>query len=190
MFSLTNIIGFAGVAANTVWPVFRGRTAMLLVQTAGATAFGVHYLLIGAHTAALLMLVAGLQALAAIPLGTRPGFRLVYLATIPAIAAIMAFSWQGVASLFASLGMATISLGRYQTRIIPFRALLVACVPFWIVHNILVWSVPGLVSDALSMTSGLSMLVVTMRQERAVAAVILPTSSSPTYNEASPQPGD
>ncbi len=128
--------------------------------------------------------------MAAIPLGTRPGFRLVYLATIPAIAAIMALSWQGPASLFASLGLATISFGRYQTRIIPFRALLVACVPFWIVHNILVWSVPGLVSDALSMTSGLSMLIVTIRQERAIVGAALPSSSPPTYNAGSTQPGD
>ena len=65
---------------------------MLLMQAGGAAAFGVHYLLIGANTAALLLLVAGLQALAAIPLGTRAGFRLVYLATIPAIAVIMAFA--------------------------------------------------------------------------------------------------
>ncbi|MFT4603568.1 MAG: hypothetical protein ACI9W4_000283 [Rhodothermales bacterium] len=153
---------------------------MLLVQAAGAMAFGVHYLLIGAHTAALLLLIAGLQALAAIPLGTRPGFRLVYLATVPAIAAVMAFSWQGPASLFASLGLAMISLGRYQTKTVPFRAFLVACVPFWIVHNLMVWSVPGLFSDALSMTSGLAMLIVTIRQERAIAGLALPTSSPPT----------
>ena len=163
---------------------------MLLMQAGGAAAFGVHYLLIGANTAALLLLVAGLQALAAIPLGTRAGFRLVYLATIPAIAVIMALSWQGPASLFASLGLATISLGRYQTRIIPFRALLVACVPFWIVHNVLVWSVPGLFSDALSMTSGLSMLLVTMREERATAGLPLTTSSDPAYTDHQTQTGD
>ncbi|NNE69043.1 MAG: YgjV family protein, partial [Rhodothermales bacterium] len=118
------MIGFAGVGANTLWPVFRGRTTMLLIQTLGAAAFATHYLLIGADTAATLLVVAGLQALAAIPLGTRASFRLVYLATIPLIALIMAWSWQGLPSVFASLGLATISLGRYQTRIIPFRALL------------------------------------------------------------------
>jgi hypothetical protein len=184
------MIGFAGVAANTVWPLFRSRTTMLLAQAGGAAAFGVHYFLLEAHTAALLLLVAGLQAVAAIPLGTRSGFRLVYLATIPAIAAIMAFSWQGPASLFASLGLATISLGRYQTRIIPFRALLVACVPFWIVHNFLVWSVPGLVSDALSMSAGLWMLWITIKEERALQHPPLAVTSAPTYTEASTKPGD
>ena len=91
---------------------------------------------------------------------------MVYLTTIPVIGAIMAFSWHGVASLFASLGLAIISLGRYQTSVIRFRALLVACVPFWAVHNLIVWSVPGLVSDALSFSSGLYMLVVTLREQR------------------------
>lgn len=143
---------------------------MLLVQALGATAFATHYVLIGANTAAMLLVVAGLQAVAAIPLGTRKGFRLVYLATIPVIAIIMAVSWQGVPSIFASLGLATISLGRYQTRIIPFRGLLVACVPFWVVHNLLVGSVPGLVSDALSMASGLIMLARTVQEEKTALA--------------------
>lgn len=139
---------------------------MLLVQALGASAFATHYVLIGAETAAMLLVVAGLQAVLAIPLGTRKGFRLVYLATIPVIGIIMALSWQGLPSVFASLGLATISLGRYQTRIIPFRGLLVACVPFWVVHNLLVGSIPGLVSDALSMSSGLIMLARTVQEEK------------------------
>ena len=165
-----DIIGFLGVATNTVWPLFRGRTTMLVVQALGAAAFGLHYVLIGADTAAVLLVVAGLQALAAIPLGRKEAFRHIYLATIPIIAVIMALSWHGIPSLFASLGLATISLGRYQTNVLRFRFLLLACIPFWTVHNILVWSIPGLVSDAMSFASGLWMLLVTLREERRLAA--------------------
>ncbi|MBO6575088.1 MAG: YgjV family protein [Rhodothermales bacterium] len=162
----SDIIGFIGVAANVGWPFFRSRTWMLLGQAFGAFLFALHYALISAPTAALLLTTAGLQALLAIPLGDRSNFRLLYLATIPVIGGIMAFSWTGVESLFASLGLALISLGRYQLKVIPFRALLVACIPMWLVHNLIVGSVPGLVSDALSFSSGLWMLIVTIRQER------------------------
>ncbi|NNE70105.1 MAG: hypothetical protein HKN29_07035, partial [Rhodothermales bacterium] len=66
--------------------------------------------------------------------------------------------------------LSTINLSSYQTSNNTKKKYLVACVPFWVVHNILVASVPGLVSDALSMSSGLLMLVRTVREERILAA--------------------
>ena len=167
-FDLASLLGYSGVLCNIVWPLFRGRTTMLIVQGLGAVGFALHYLFLGAETASLLLTMAALQAFVAIPLGKRAGFRVVYLATIPAIALIMALSWHGTASLFASLGLATISLGRYQLDVVRFRALLVACIPFWVVHNLIVWSVPGLMSDATSFAAGAWMLAVTMREERAI----------------------
>jgi hypothetical protein len=47
----------------------------------------VHYAGIGALTGGVMALLAGAQALAAIPLGSRPGFRFVYLLTLPLIVA-------------------------------------------------------------------------------------------------------
>jgi Bacterial inner membrane protein len=169
MFSLASIIGYLGVATNTVWPFFRTRAVMLSLQALGAFLFAVHFGLLGANTAMLLMVAAGLQALVAIPLEDRPGFRRIYLATLPVIAVLMMLSWQGLASLFAALGMATISLGRYQVNLIHFRILLVGCVPFWTVHNVMVWSVPGLISDALTISTGLWGLYLAVRRDREAA---------------------
>jgi inner membrane protein len=163
-FSFAAIVGYLGAATNMVWPVFRTRRAMLLAQVAGALLFAIHFFLIGATTASILLTVAGLQALVAIPLGSNPRFRTVYLATVPVIAGIMLYSWQGLPSLFASLGLATISIGRYQLKIIPFRFLLVACIPFWIAHNLMVGSIPGLISDAVSISVGTWMLVLAVRE--------------------------
>jgi hypothetical protein len=148
-------LGLAGIALNVTWPLLRGRAAMLGTQALAGLFFLAHYALIGAWTGGIVNGLAALQALAAIPLGRRPGFRIVYLLTIPLIAGVLALSWQGLSSLFAALGMAGISLGRYQTRVLPFRVILVATVPFWTVHNLLVGSLPGLLSDVLVTASSL-----------------------------------
>lgn len=152
---LTLALGAAGIALNFAWPLLRGRKAMLAAQAVAGLFFLAHYWTIGAWTGGLVNGLAALQALAAVPLGERPGFRLVYLATLPAIALALAFSWQGWPSLCAALGMAGISLGRYQLRQMPFRVVLVSTIPFWTAHNLLVGSLPGLLSDLLVTSASL-----------------------------------
>lgn len=165
---LPNALGLFGVACNVGWPFLRGRTAMLWGQTVGCAAFALHYLLLDAYTGSLMATLAGLQAVLAIPLGHDPRFRLGYLATLPIIAVAMTFSWMGIASAFVAVAMGVTSVGRYQTREVPFRALMLACVPFWSVHNVIVGSMPGLLSDALSFAAGAWMLRVTVRRLRAI----------------------
>ncbi len=165
---LPNLLGFSGVALNVLWPFLRGRTAMLWGQALGAFLFGLHYVLVGAYTGSIMATLAGLQAVLAIPLGTRPGFRKIYLGMLPVIALGLALSWQGWPSVFASIAMAVTSIGRYQTEVLRFRALLLACVPFWTGHNLIVGSIPGLSSDALTIASGGYMLWWTWKQQRLV----------------------
>jgi hypothetical protein len=142
-------MGLSGVALNVLWPQVKGRATMLAIQAVSGVCFLAHYALIGATTGSLMNLLAALQALAAIPLGTRPGFRVVYLLTLPAIALALAFSWTGWPSVMAALGMAGIALGRYQLSVLPFRIILMVTIPFWVAHNLGVGSLPGLLSDTL-----------------------------------------
>jgi hypothetical protein len=114
--------------------------------------------MIGATTGASMTALACLQALAAIPLGTRPGFRIVYLAILPVIAAAMLASWHGLPSFFAALGLALTSVGRYQLDAGRFRTLILSSIPAWSAHNLLVGSVPGLCSDAMTLASGVWMM--------------------------------
>ncbi len=165
---LPNALGLFGVACNVGWPFLRGRSAMLWGQTVGCVAFALHYLLLGAHTGSLMAALAGLQAVLAIPLGRDPRFRVIYLATLPVIAAAMVLSWMGIASAFVAVAMGVTSVGRYQTNEVPFRAMMLACIPFWSAHNVIVGSIPGLLSDALSFAAGAWMLWVTVRRLRAV----------------------
>ena len=80
---------------NIIWPLFRSRTGMLLGQCGVSVFFGAHYLLTDAETGAFMNMLALVQALLAIPLGQRPGFRAAYLATLPVIAVAMWMTWAG-----------------------------------------------------------------------------------------------
>ena len=156
--TLANVLGAGGVLCNFAWPLFGRRGGMLAAQATACAFFTAHFTLIGATTGATMTTLAGLQALAAIPLGTRPGFRAVYIAILPVIATVMLLSWHGLPSLFAALGLALTSVGRYQLEAKRFRTLILTSIPAWSFHNVLVGSVPGLCSDALTLVSGLWML--------------------------------
>ena len=151
-------MGAGGIACNFAWPLFRSREGMLATQATACAFFTAHFALIGAMTGATMTTLAGMQAMAAIPLGSRPGFRVVYLATLPLIAAAMMASWHGLPSFFAALGLALTSVGRYQLDVTRFRTLILTSIPAWSAHNVLVGSVPGLCSDALTLASGIWML--------------------------------
>ena len=128
---------------------------MLLAQMMVSSFFGVHYALEGATTGAAMNGLALVQALLAIPLGERPGFRVAYLVTLPIIGSALVLTWAGVPSAFAAAGFALISLGRYQLSTGRFRVFLLGAVPCWMVHNALVGSAPGLIADTCTLfTSG------------------------------------
>jgi hypothetical protein len=162
--------GALGTIFGATWSLFRSRRGMLLAQAMIGILFGLHYALLGAYTGSLMNALAALQALAAIPLGTRPEFRKVYLLTLPLIAGGLWLTWTGLPSLFAALGMTLISIGRYQTDPVRFRMCMSFAIPNWAVHNWMVWSVPGLISDAFGLLFNVINTVRDVRARRAPAA--------------------
>lgn len=145
--SLAQLVGFCGTLGGMLWPFFRSRTGMLLVQLVPCLCFSLHFAMVGSPTAAALNGLAALQVAAALAIGGRPAFRIAYLLILPVIAAVMAFTWSGLPSAFAAAGMALISLARYQTQVARFRGTMLVALPCWFVHNSLVGSVPGMISD-------------------------------------------
>jgi hypothetical protein len=164
-----NLLGAAGILANFAWPLFHRRESMLAAQATGCAFFTAHFVLIGATTGAAMATLAGMQALLAIPLGTRQGFRIVYLLTLPLTATGLLLTWHGLPSLFAAIGLTFTSLGRYQIVVMRFRTLILASIPAWSLHNLLVGSIPGLLSDVLTLASGGWVIFTTYRQARAAA---------------------
>jgi hypothetical protein len=87
--------------------------------------------------------------------------------TLPLTAVALALTWHGLPSCFAALGLTLTSLGRYQIAVMRFRALILASIPAWSLHNVLVGSIPGLLSDGLTLASG-GWLLQAYRQSRAL----------------------
>lgn len=157
--SMAQLLGFCGTLGGMLWPFFRSRTGMLLVQLVPCLCFALHFAMVGAPTAAVLNGLAALQVAAALAVGSRPAFRIAYLLILPVIAVVMAFTWTGLPSAFAAAGMALISLARYQTQVARFRGTMLVALPCWFVHNSLVGSVPGMISDVTGIVVNAWMLL-------------------------------
>lgn len=168
--TIADLFGYAGSLLNIAWPLFRRRTSMLLGHVGVNSVFATHYALIGAPTGAWMNVLGLIQAILAIPLGQRPGFRVAYLLTLPFIATALYLSWTGWPSVCAAAGMTLVSLGRYQMRPLVFRVILLLAVVPWLAHNLLVHSVPGLISDAAAVISGAIMVIFTYRADSARSA--------------------
>lgn len=163
------MIGFAGTVGGMLWPLAPRRVGMLWGQAVAGACFTVHYALIGAATGSVINLLSTLQCLAAIPLERRPGFRRLYLVTLPVLAVAVALTWQGLPSALAAVAMALMSLGRYQVDERRFRIACLAALICWFGHNWLVGSLPGMMSDTVGFANSLFML-----RRRPPAAVRVP----------------
>ncbi|HEV7371772.1 YgjV family protein [Arenibaculum sp.] len=166
---LASLFGVIGMACLVSWPLFRSRTGMLTAQLGIAFGLGFHYLLLGAHTAAIMQALSFAQVLAAIPLGRRPGLYAFYLALIPVIATAAALTWSGAPSFFSAAGLAFITLGRMQTNTTALRVLMLCAGPFWMTHDWMVGSLPAFAADIASFSIGL-WRVLTIRGAPAPAA--------------------
>lgn len=159
MHAAAMLMGVLGVLFSVIWGLFRSRTTMLLVQLASTLFFVAHWGLQGAGTATIVTAISAAQMAAAIPLGSRPSFRYVYLATVPVIAVSMALTWNGVPSIFAAAGAAILSIARYQVDVKRFRFLMLWVTPFWFTHNFIVGSYPAMASDLLGALVNLAMMI-------------------------------
>lgn len=166
---LAQAVGFAGTLGGMSWPLFRGRFGMLMAQLATSLCFAAHYGMLGAGTGCAMNLLAAAQAVVAVPLGVRPGFRAVYLGTLPLVAAGVALTWNGLPSVFGALGFGLVSVARYQTDVRRFRIAMALALPCWFGHNLLVASVPGMTSDIVGMTLNLMVLTGRVRRQPATS---------------------
>lgn len=160
--------GYAGVLANILWPMMRIRNRLLLGQVVACLLMLAHFSLLGAFSGAAVMAVAGIQALLAIPLGKHQRFRLIYLGSLLLTPLVCIATWHGPQSLFSSIAMAIFSIANYQLNPVRQRALLIVVILAWYVHNFMVGSVPGLVSNTLALLVSVRMLILVYKDACAV----------------------
>lgn len=148
--SLASLFGFAGVAANMTWPLMKTRTRLLQWQVVACILMFTHFMLLAAYTGATIMLVAGIQAALAIPLGKSERFKYIYLGSLVLTPIVCFLTWQGPQSFFSSLALAIVCIANFQLNQIRQRGLLITAIFAWVAHNLMIGSTPGLISNALA----------------------------------------
>ena len=132
---------------------------MLLTYIGNNIGFMFHYFLLGQWTAVAMNGVMALQTAVAMHLVERPRLRWVYYSLIPALAVVIPITWHGLPSLLAGFAAALSAVGRLQVNERYLRIWLLTSATVWLGHDFIVGSLPGMVADILSMTTGAAMLL-------------------------------
>jgi len=164
--TLATIFGYAGVVANLCWPLMRQRSLLLGGQVFACLLMLFHFILLGAYTGAAIMCVAGVQASLAIPLGLGRKFKHIYFLSLLLTPIVCYLTWQGYQSLFSSLALAIVCVANLQLDQVRQRSILITAIFAWFVHNIMVGSIPGLISNSLALVISTYMLVITVKESR------------------------
>ena len=146
----SDVFGALALAALSFSSLSIERRTILLIQSAGSTAFSLHFLLLGSGTAALTCAVSVLQLAAAALITHRGRLFAFYAALLPLVAWTVAVTWQGLPSVLAAAGALFACAARLQRSIAPMARLSLCGAPLWVAHNFLVGSSFGLALDAVS----------------------------------------
>jgi inner membrane protein/uncharacterized protein DUF6455 len=149
---LANALGAGGVASAIVWGLLRDRRAILIGQGVQAICFGAHFAVIGAYTGAAMCALSLVQLGAAASARSRIA-TLAFWGTAPAIVLLAGWSWHGLASAGAALGLALATVGRWQRDPLALRWYFVFSTLGWASHNLLVASPFGLATDAMALST-------------------------------------
>lgn len=150
--------GLFGMFCLAIFPLFHARSMMLSVYICNNLAFVAHYGLLHEWTAAAMNGLMAVQTLVAIRIAEARRYRWTYYLLMALLAVMVAVTWQGLPSAFAGLATAFSTLGRMQNRELSLRLLMLMAMPCWLVHDIIVASMPGFTADLLSIGVGLYML--------------------------------
>jgi hypothetical protein len=150
--SPATLAGALAVSVNCLWPLQRNRRLILGLQCTGSLLFGLHYLLLGAPTAAAMCAAGVMQGASAALISSRRLRIGIFASTLAAGFAVTVATFAGVSSVLAQTGALLSATGRLQRAPQAIRWCFLASEVFWVSHNLLVGSQWGLTSDTLGVT--------------------------------------
>ena len=161
---LAAVVGALALVTTGSWPLLPHRKYILAVQAAGSGLFGLHYLLLGAWTGAIMCAAAIVQSVTAVLVTKRnvrfgiAGFTLLVTLTLTVL------TWGGLRSAVAQMaGLLSLS-GRLQCDAQRLRWFFLGSVFCSMTYNLLVGSPWGLSNDTIALT----MLIAGLWRERNV----------------------
>ncbi len=150
--------GLFALICLSVWPLFRSRSGILLVQLGAGIGFACHYALLDMAAPSLVNVLGAVQTLAALFARRSTALNKIGYVLIPLMIGAGIYFWSGPTSALCVAAMGLIALGRMQDNQSALRLLILAGGVFWSVHDYLVESWIALTADVLSLAIGLAML--------------------------------
>ncbi|KPH66463.1 membrane protein [Novosphingobium sp. ST904] len=141
------------------WPFFDDYRTAVKIQSAGAAAFALYFLMLGSPTAAIACLISCSQLVISASVRDRYVVKRLYGATLILLAFLSVVTWHGIPSALAFAGSSLGSLARLQTSTTRMKGIFLAGAPFWLAHNLMVGALFALGTDLVSLASNLANLV-------------------------------
>lgn len=144
------VFGFAGLAAQMAWPLFRGREAILTVQLSASCSYAASYALLGQDTATAVCLTGAIQTTVALLAGDRPWLSRLGYVFVPFVLAVGALTYSGLPTILAVTACCLIMIGRMQANTIRLRGIQITASPFGAAHDAVVGAWPNFAGALVS----------------------------------------
>ncbi len=150
---VTQIIGIVAISFIILSFQHKTRKGILVFIGIGCFLFAIHLALLGAITGAILNLFVVVQSVlfSRYAAKTRPKWPLVMMLIIFVIIAVV--TWQGVLSIFPTLGTMLGAFSYWQRNPQRVRWLALSARPLWFVYNLASGSIAGVIAEVLNASS-------------------------------------
>lgn len=179
---IATAFGCVALLSVVSWPFFSDYRTVVKIQSAGAAAFALYFLMLGSPTAAIACLISCSQLVISASVRDRYVVTRLYGASLILLACLSVVTWHGIASALAFAGSALGSLARLQTSTTRMKGLFLIGAPFWFAHNLMVGALFALGTDLVSLTSNMANLLKFMAGRRRSAVEDRSFGRSPCRN--------
>lgn len=164
---IADAFGCLALLCVVSWPFFGDYRTAVKIQSAGAAAFALYFLMLGSPTAAIACLISCSQLIISASVADRYVVVRLYGASLILLGFLAVVTWHGLPSAFALIGSLVGSVARLQTSTTRMKSFFLAGAPFWLTHNLIVGAAFALGTDVVSLVSNLAnLLKISIRRRR------------------------
>lgn len=153
---LIQTVGFVGLACFVVSYQMKSNRRLFLLQMLASVLFCIQFLLLGAYSGCLNLIVAIIRNLMLSKINEWKWVQ--WKGWVPVFSAvcvvILVFTWQGPLSILPFLAMISSMIGFWSNNAQKIRLSILACsAPSWLLYNGLVGSAGGVINEIITIVS-------------------------------------
>lgn len=165
------VFGAVGLAGQMIWPLFRNRETILIVQLGAVCSYAASYALLGQSTATGVCLLSAIQTTIALLSGDRAWFSRIGYIFLPFVLVIGALTYSGLPTILAVTASCLMMIGRLQRETLRMRGVQLCASPFGAMHDIAVGAWPNLIGALMSLAIGLTAFRREQRADRVTRTI-------------------